>query len=133
MIARSGVAAAIMGMQTAAAMTARGQTLQQRRAFSHSASGLMRSRPGVGIEPGLVGLKRWPIDEAGMVVGNEHGPFIEGKLTYPFLDGAVFIDITFASALAVGVSASIHRIGEDVMQRGVRRSDPADLAPRTVL
>ena len=49
-------------------------------------------------------------------------------MTNSFLDGAVFIDVAFVAALAVGVSASIHRIGEDVVECSVGRRDPADLA-----
>ena len=39
----------------------------------------------------------------------------------------MFIDITFMTRLSVGVSASIHRIGEHVMDGSVSRSDPTDL------
>lgn len=85
-------------------------------------------RPGVGIEPRLVGLEGGPIDEAGMVLGDENRPLFHGKMTHPFLEDALFIDVAFASGLAVGISASIHRIGQDVVERRVSRSDPADRA-----
>ena len=85
----------------------------------------MRLRPGVGIEPRLIGLKGSPIDEAGMMVRNENGPLIHGQMTNPFSDGAVFIDVAFVPGLAVGVSASIHRIGEDVVECGVGRERPS--------
>ena len=75
----------------------------------------MRLRPGVGIEPRLIGLEGRPIDEAGMMVGNENGPLSDRQMPHPFPDGAVFIDVAFVPGLAVGVSASIHRIGEDVV------------------
>src|SRR6266478_1182892 len=63
-----------------------------------------------------------------MVLGDENRPLIHGKMTHPFLEGAVFIDVAFASGLAVGISASIHRIGQDVVKRRVSGSDPADRA-----
>src|SRR5882762_8963758 len=91
----------------------------------------MRLRPGVGVEPRLIGLKGRPIDEAGMMVRNEDGPLIHRKMPNAFPDGAVFIDVAFVPGLAVRVSASIHRIGEDVVECGVSRSDPADRTRHT--
>ena len=43
-----------------------------------------------------------------------------------FSDGAIFIDVAFVLRLAVRISASIHRIGEDVMECGIRRGHPFD-------
>src|SRR6266446_879600 len=91
---------------------------------------MVRPRPGVGFEPCLVGLEGCPIDETRMVIGDENRPLGDRQMTHPFLDGSVFIDVAFRSCLAVGISASIHRIGEDVMERSVGRRDPAD---RTVV
>src|SRR3954453_580633 len=88
----------------------------------------MRLRSCVGIEPRLVRLEGSPIDEARMMVQDENGPLIHGKMPNTFPDGAVFIDIAFVSGLAVGVSASIDRIGEDLVECMVGRSDPADRA-----
>src|ERR1035437_5853924 len=109
-------------------MATGGHALQQGRTLSPRASRLMRLRPRVGVEPRLVGLKGGPIDEAGMMVGDEHRPLLDGKMTYPFPDGAVFIDVAFVASFTVGVSASIHRIGQNVVDRGVGRSYPADRA-----
>lgn len=120
------VSAAIMCHQTPAAMAASGDALQQGRALSHRPSRLMRLRPGVGIQPRLVGLAGRPIDEAGMMLGNEDGPLSDGQMAYPFPDGAVFIDVACIPGLAVGICASIHRIGQNVVDRGISRSDPAD-------
>ena len=117
-----------MNVQPPAAMAAGDDPLQQGRALSHRSSCLMRLGPGVGIEPRLIGLEGRPIDEARMMVLDEDGPLIDGKMTHPFPDGAVFIDVAFVPGLAVGVSASIHRIGQDVVDCGVSRSDPADRA-----
>jgi hypothetical protein len=47
-------------------------------------------------------------------------------MAHPFFDDTLFIDVTFAARLAVGVSASIHRIGQDVVECGVSGRDPAD-------
>src|SRR6266853_3142510 len=107
-------------------MATGGKTLQQSRSLSHRTSRLVTPRPRVGIKPCLVGLKGCPIDEAGMMVRNENRPLSDGQMTHPLLDDALFINVAFAPALAVGVSASIHRIGEDVVECSVSRRDPAD-------
>src|SRR5689334_2604178 len=52
-------------------------------------------------------------------------------MTRAFLDGAMFINVAFVPGLAVGVSASIHRIGQDVMECGIGRRNPADWAGET--
>src|SRR5215471_5699518 len=88
----------------------------------------MRLWPCVGIKPRLVGLEGSPIDEARMMIQDEYGPLIHGEMPNVFLDGAMFIDVAFVSGLAVGVSASIHRVDEDLMECVVGRSDPADRA-----
>ena len=79
----------------------------------------MRHGPGVGIEPRLIGLKDRPIDEAGMMILNENGPLIHGQMPNAFPDDTVFINVAFALGFAVGVSASIHRIGQDLVQCAV--------------
>ena len=125
-VAGSRVPAAIVSVQPPAAMATSGEALQQGRPLSHRAPRLMGLRPGVGVEPRLIGLEGCPIDEAGMMVWDEDGPLLHGQMPNPFPDGAVFIDVAFVPGLTVGVSASIHRIGEDVVECGVSGSDPAD-------
>src|SRR5437773_1219641 len=93
----------------------------------------MGLRTRVAVETRLIGLEGRPIDEAGMVLRDENGPLRNRKMTHSFLDGAVFIDVAFGAALAVGVSASIHRIGKDVVDGSVGRRDPTDLALGSVL
>jgi hypothetical protein len=61
-----------------------------------------------------------------MMILDEHGPLIHGQMPNAFSDSAVFIHVAFVLGLAVSVSASIHRIGEDLMECMVGRSDPAD-------
>ena len=86
----------------------------------------MGPRPRVGIEPCLIGFEGGPIDETRMMVPDENGPLIHGQMPRPLFDDTLFIDVAFVPGLAVGVSASIHRIGEDLMECMVGRSDPAD-------
>jgi hypothetical protein len=110
-ITRSRVAAAIMDHQTAATMAACGHALQQCRPLSHRSSSLMRLRSRVGVEPRLIGFEGGPIDETRMMVPDENGPLIHGQMPRPLFDDTFFIDVAFVPGFAVGVSASIHRIG----------------------
>ena len=84
-IPRSRIPAAIVNMQTAAAMTASGESLQQCRSLSQRASCLMRYRADVGIEPRLIGLKGGPIDEARMMIVNETDHCSMGRCRMRFL------------------------------------------------
>src|ERR1700722_973223 len=86
----------------------------------------MRPGAGGGIKPRLIGLIGRPLDEAGMVVLNETRPLIHRQMPTTFSDGAVFIKVAFVLGLAVGVSASIPRIAEDVVKCCVGRCNPAD-------
>jgi hypothetical protein len=122
------VAAAIMSTQFAAAMAAGGEALQEGGAFSHGTSGLMRFGASVGIESSLIGLKGWPIDESGMMIGNEDEPLSEGEVAHSFFDDTVFVDITLAATFTIGVGASIYRISQDTVDGGVGGGDPTDLA-----
>src|SRR5260370_8928522 len=61
-----------------------------------------------------------------MMILDEHGPLIHGQMPNAFSDSAVFINVAFVLGLAVGVSASIHRIGQDLVQCVVGWSHPAD-------
>src|SRR5437763_3617276 len=113
-------------MQAPAAMSATDNALQQRGAFSHRSSRLVWHRFGVGVEPRLVGFKGGPIDKTGMMVAEENGPLLGGQMPHPLPDRALRIDISFAASFTVGVSASIHRIGEDLVESMVGGSHPAD-------
>jgi hypothetical protein len=85
-------------------------------------------RSSVGVKARLVALISSPIDETGMMAIDKNRPLSHRKMARPLLDSTVFIDVAFMLGFAVGVSASIHRIREDVMNGGIRRSDPTDRA-----
>ncbi len=118
-----------MRLQTPAAVAATGQALQERRALSHGAARLVRPRAGVGGEPGLVGLIRWPIDEAFMVLLDQHLPFRLGQVSHAFFAPARGVERHLPARLAVGVCARIDRIAQYVVDGGVAGLHPADLAP----
>src|SRR3954468_10392645 len=107
-------------------MATGGYALQQSGTLSHRASRLMWLRSSIGVKARLVVLIGSPIDETGMMAIDKNSPLRHGKMTRPFLDDTVFINVTFMFGLAVSVSASIHRIRQNVMDRGISRSDPAD-------
>jgi hypothetical protein len=73
-ITRADAAAAIVGPQVAAAMTAPGEALEQRAALPDGAAGAVSEWPGIGGEPRLVGFVGLPIDEARMMVRDQHRP-----------------------------------------------------------
>src|SRR6266496_1838836 len=52
-------------------------------------------------------------------------------MTRSSAEPTLFIDVTFMAALSVSICASIHRIGEHMMDGRIRRSNPADLALHT--
>src|ERR1700751_1778086 len=81
----------------------------------------------VGVDACLVGLERRPIDEPGMVFGKKYGPLSHRQMTSSSSEHSLFIDITLMTRFSVGVSASIHRISEHMMDGRVSRSDPTDL------
>src|SRR5258708_280332 len=114
-------------MQMAATLAASGQTLQQCGAFSHCAACLMRLGMNVSVDAGLVGLVGCPVDETWMVIRKKHRPLGQGQMTGSSAEPALFIDVSLMAALSVGICASIYRIGEHMMDGGIRRSDPADL------
>src|ERR1700693_2315141 len=83
-------------------------------------------RFGVRIKPRLIGFESCPVDEARMMVPEQNSPLFHGQMSHPFPDGAVCINVTFVASLTVGVSASIHRIGQDLVDSMVGGSHPAD-------
>src|ERR1019366_385614 len=128
MIAGRRASAAIVSVQPAATLSTRGQALQQCSAFSHRTSCLVWLRMNVGVDAGLVGLERRPIDEPGMMFRKQHGPLGHRQMTSSSSERSLVIGIAFMTRLSVGVSASIHRIREHVMDGGVSRDEPTDLA-----
>src|SRR5215469_1334344 len=86
----------------------------------------MWPRAGIGGKPRLVGLKGRPVDEPLMVIRDEDRPLLDGKMTHPLSDGAVFIDVAFRARFSVSVRAGIYRVGKYVVDGGVSGGQPAD-------
>jgi hypothetical protein len=121
-----GVTATVVHAQPAPTPAARGEALQQGHAFSHGASRLVRTGARVTREARLIRLERVAVDEAGMMIRDAHGPLARWQSSQALAHAAGVVDVSFASALAVDVGASIHGIAEDLMNLGVRRRDPAN-------
>ena len=122
-----------MRFQFTAAMSADTNTLQQGRAFSHDSSFAMRSRASIGVETFLIRFEGCPVNETRMMLPYKHAPLIHREVSHALFDNTLSIDIMFAPAFAVGVSARIHWIAQYVMNRGVSRNNPTNLAVRSVL
>jgi len=88
MVSRRGAPSAIMCMQAASAVSACSQALQQRAPLPHGAACFVRSGAGVVGNAILVGLIGPPINEARMMVRNEHLPLGAGQLSHPLGAGA---------------------------------------------
>jgi hypothetical protein len=114
-------------------MPADSNALQQSRAFSHDASGVMWSRAGIGVETILIGLESCPVNETEMMFLDKHAPLVDRQVTHTLFECALLIHVAFGSALAVRVSAGIYRIRQNVMDCRVSGNHPTNLAMRPVL
>ena len=120
-------AAPVVGGQPASAAPADRDALQQRRALAHRAPGLVGLGADVGGDAGLVSLVGRPVDEPGVMVGNQDLPLGLGQPagTGPHLPRLG--DIALVAGLAVDVGASIDRAGDNVVDGRIGRLNPADL------
>src|SRR5215218_7452225 len=78
-VAGRGVAAPVVHRQLAAALAADRDALQQRRALADRTAGLVGLGANVLTNAGLVGLVGVPVDEPGMMVGDEDLPLGLGQ------------------------------------------------------
>src|SRR5499427_3708728 len=122
------VAATVVGVQTATAMAAASQPLQKCAAFPHSAARLVRSRPCIAGDAFLVSLIGLPVNEARMMLRDQHLPFGAGEVSHALLAPAGGIEDDLVSGSSIDVSAGIDGVGEHVVDGGVARLDPSDLA-----
>ena len=128
MVACRGVATAIVGVQTATAMTAAGQPLQERTALPHGATRLVRSRLCIAGDALLVCVIGLPVDEARMMLRDQHLPLGARQVPHAFLAPAGGIEDDLVAGSAIDVSAGIDGVGEHVVDGGVARLDPSDFA-----
>src|SRR5689334_17870317 len=103
-ITRRGGAAGVVGAQPASAVSADGKTLQQGGSLSHgTAARLMGTRMRIGADAGAIGLIGAPVDEALMVVWDEHRPLRLRQLAHALLARTATIESDLVAALAIDV------------------------------
>src|SRR6266536_4327792 len=88
----------------------------------------MRSRMSVGGDSCTIALVRAPVDEALMVVGEQHGPLRSWQLANALLARAGGIENDLVTALAIRVGARVDRIREHMIDGDVAGVDPAHTA-----
>src|SRR5271165_873339 len=118
----------VVSVEPTATLPTSSEALQQCAAFSHGTARLVWLRMLVGINACLVFVEGSPVNETGMMFGKKHGPLRHGQKAGPLPEPALVIDVAFTMRLPVRVSASIHRIGEYLMDGVVAGGDPSDRA-----
>ena|ERR1700704_6457393 len=88
----------------------------------------MRVWMRVGTDAGAIGLIGAPVDEALMVVLDEHGPLRLRQLAHPLFARAAAVESDLMAALAISVGPRIHRIRQHMIDANIARVDPADTA-----
>src|SRR6516164_278885 len=109
-------------------MTAARQPLQKRAALPYGAAGLVRSRPCISGDAFLICLIGLPVDEARMMLRDQHLPFGARHVSHPLFALAGGIEDDLVAGSAIDVSAGVGGVGEHPVDGGVARLDPSDLA-----
>jgi hypothetical protein len=94
---------------------------------------MMRAWTNVVREAVLVGLEGRPVDEAAMMVADKDGPFGAWAQFDALAQAPAVIDVTALLRSAIRVNTSVERVGEDLMDLGVRGRDPAHILKRVRL
>ena len=120
--------AAVEHGEFTATVAAGGQALQQRGAFPDRAGArLVPFGPDVAADALLVGLVGVPVDEPGMMLGDEDLPLVLWQPTLAYPQVAVFTDIAVGACPAEDVGAGIGGVGQRGVHRVVGRLHPGDL------
>src|ERR1700740_2700319 len=82
---------------------------------------------GIGTDAHAIGLIGVPVDEALMVVRDEHGPLRSRQLADAPLTRPGGVESDLMAALAISVSARVDGIRQHMINRNVARVDPAHL------
>src|SRR5437868_10725861 len=122
-----GVATSIVGMQTATAMTTAGQPLRERAALPHGAARLVRSGLCIAGDAFLVSLIGLPVNEARMMLRDQHLPFGAREVSHALLAPAGGIEDDLVAGSAVDVRAGVDGVGKELVNGGVARLDASEL------
>src|ERR1017187_6176643 len=117
-----------MRVQTAAAVPASGEALQQGASFPHGATHLVRPRSCVPRDACLIGLISLPVDEAFMMLRDEDLPFGTRQVSYALAANPCRVQCRLPPGFAIGVGAGIDGVRQHVVDSGVARLDPTDPA-----
>lgn len=129
-VSRCRVAAAVVYRQAPTAVSAYREALQQRGAFSHGTTALVRSRTDVLRQALLVRLEGVPIDVSGMMVTNKNRPLLTAAVCDALAHSTGRIEIACLLGTAVHVNPGIERVGQDLVDLCVSRGDPAQIDKR---
>src|SRR5215472_16310657 len=88
----------------------------------------MRSGLCIAGDAFLVCLIGLPVNEARMMLRDQHLPFGARQVSHALLAPAGGIEDDLVAGSAIDVSAGIDRVGEHLVDGGVARLDPLDLA-----
>src|SRR5207237_6792308 len=102
-ISRCRITTAIMRAQTAAAVPATGEALQEGAAFPHSTTRLVRPGSRVTRDALLVSLISLPVEEAFMMLFDQHLPMIARQKSDPLASNARGVERYLRSGLAIDV------------------------------
>src|SRR5262249_60652437 len=122
------VATTMVGVQTAPRRATAGQTLQKRAAPSYGAAGLVRSRPCMAGDAFLIFLVGLPVDKARRMLRDQHLPFGARQVSHPLFPLAGGIEDDLVTGSAIDVSAGVDGVGEHLVEGGIARLDPSDVA-----
>src|SRR6201988_3685264 len=123
-----GLATTIVGVQTATAMTTAGQPLQERAALPHGAARLVRSGLCIAGDAFLVCLIGLPVNEPRMMLRDQPLPFGAREVSHALLAPAGGIEDDLVAGSAIDVSAGVDGVSEHLVNSGIARLDPSDLA-----
>ena len=112
--------AGVAGLHHPAALAAPQPALQQRRPFPRGAATEPARRPPVGPQPSGVGFEGGPVDEPGMMVGDQHRPLLTGQhdTVRDHLAGGV--DALLGAGPAEHERPGIDRVRQEVVHRRIR-------------
>ncbi len=122
-----------MRAQTATAVAASSQALQERAAFSHGTTRLVRSRSRVLRDALLVGLIGLPVDVAGMMILDENLPLFTRQHADALAAHAGGIECVLRARLAIDVGTGIDGVRQNLVDSVVAGFNPADLGMRVHL
>src|SRR5260370_21163696 len=111
-------------MQAVAAMAAAGEPLQEGAALPHGATRLVWPGSCIAGDPFLVRFIALPVDEARMMLRDQHLPLGAGQVSQALPASAGGIQDRLLAGFAIDRGAGIDPVGEAVVDPGLARRRP---------